>query len=249
MASSNAAPGARLRLERVSLVLGGFTILDDLDLELAAPGFTVIAGPSGSGKSSMLRLCNRLLAPSAGAVRFDGTDLTALDVAVLRRRVGMVFQRPAVFDGSCLDNLAVACPGADRPRYADGLSAVGLDAALLDRSARSLSGGEAQRLCLARTLLTEPEVLLMDEPTSALDVDSRQRIEGLARALADAGRPVLWVTHDLDQARRLGDRLVVLAGGRVQPDDVAEVCLERGTFEGLPPRGAGATGGAGDDHD
>jgi putative ABC transport system ATP-binding protein len=96
---------------------------------------------------------------------------------------------------------------------------VRLDEAFLDRPADDLSGGEAQRMCLARTLVTKPEVLLMDEPTSALDPRARQGLERTSRRLADEGHDLVWVTHDLDQARRLGDHAVVLVGGRVASDD------------------------------
>jgi putative ABC transport system ATP-binding protein len=133
-----------------------------------------------------------------------------------------------VFAGSVADNLAVAeLDHAGAPEsggagpFTAVLERVGLDPALLDRTADDLSGGEAQRVCIARTLLTDPEVLLMDEPTSALDPEHRLVIEARARALADAGTPVVWVTHDLHQARRLADRTVVLVDGRVADDETA----------------------------
>ncbi len=181
----------------------------------------MLVGPSGSGKTTLLRLCNRLEVPSSGRVLLGGDDVADLDPRRLRRRVGMVFQRPVVFAGTVRDNLAVA--GDDQPdgRFAAVLERVGLDPSFLDRTADDLSGGEAQRVCIARTLLTDPEVLLMDEPTSALDPEHRLVIEARARALADAGTPVVWVTHDLDQARRLADRTVVLVDGGVADDETA----------------------------
>jgi putative ABC transport system ATP-binding protein len=163
----------------------------------------------------LLRLLNRLDVPTSGEIRFRGDPLDSLDPLVLRRRVGMVFQRPAPFPGSVRDNLLVADPVAANGSLAAALDAAGLGESFLDRSADDLSGGETQRLCLARTLVTEPEVLLMDEPTSALDRTSRWHLEATARRLADGGRPVLWVTHDLDQADRLADDRVVLIDGHV----------------------------------
>jgi putative ABC transport system ATP-binding protein len=145
-------------------------------------------------------------------VRYRGEDLAARDVLAHRRAVGMVFQAPVVFPGTVADNLAVARP-LDPP--AELLERAGLPASFLDRDASMLSGGEAQRVCLARALATRPAVLLMDEPTSALDPDATAVIEGLTRELADAGTPVVLVTHFAEQAQRLGDRVVRLETGRV----------------------------------
>jgi putative ABC transport system ATP-binding protein len=131
----------------------------------------------------------------------------------------MVFQRPAPFPGTVRDNLLVADPGAGDDELAAALGDARLDRAFLDRSADELSGGEAQRMCLARTLVTRPDALLMDEPTSALDPEARQGLERTARRLADGGRPLVWVTHDLAQADRLADDMVVMVGGHVADED------------------------------
>jgi putative ABC transport system ATP-binding protein len=201
--------------DHVRVDLGGRTVLHLDDLRIADHGITVLAGPSGSGKSTLLRLCNRLEVPSEGTVRFRGTDVAELDPLAHRRRVGMVFQRPATFPGSVRDNLLVACRDADDDLFVDVLGRAGLDADFLPRRADDLSGGEAQRVCLARTLATRPEVLLLDEPTSALDPGPARTLEQLARSLADDGVPLLWVSHDLAQVRRIADEVVVLDGGRV----------------------------------
>jgi putative ABC transport system ATP-binding protein len=177
-------------------------------------GITVLAGPSGAGKSTLLRCCNRLEAPASGTVRFRGDDIATLDPRQHRRRVGMVFQAPVTFAGTVLDNLQVADPGIGPDRGAELLGRVHLDPAMLARDAATLSGGEAQRMVLARCLGTRPEVLLLDEPTSALDGHASQRLEELAHELAAAGLPLLWVTHDLRQMRRLADHLVVVLDGR-----------------------------------
>jgi len=211
-------------LDGVSLAFGGATVLDGVDLTVAGEGITVVAGPSGAGKSMLLRLLNRLEVPTSGEVRYRGRRLDDLDPLALRRQVGMVFQRPAPFPGTVRDNLAVADPEPEggEEAYVAALRDAGLDAGFLDRAADELSGGEAQRMCLARTLVTRPDALLMDEPTSALDPDARRRLERSARALADAGRPLVWVTHDLDQCERLADATVVLVGGRVADDGARE---------------------------
>ena len=195
---------------------GGRRVLAGIDAEVPASGITVLVGPSGSGKSTLLRLCNRLAVPSAGRILFRGEDLAGLEPLAHRRRVGMVFQQPTPFGGSVRDNLRVAAPDKDDAGLGRALQRAHLPAEFLDRPAGELSGGESQRACLARTLVTDPEVLLMDEPTSALDVAARRALEELARELAGGGVPVVWVTHDMGQARRLADWVVVLDAGRVR---------------------------------
>jgi UDP-glucose/iron transport system ATP-binding protein len=187
-------------------------------------GVTVVIGPSGSGKTTLLRLCNRLEVPDAGCVRFRGDDVAGLDPLALRRQVGMVFQRPTVFAGTVRENLAVAAADLDDEGACAALAHADLPPSFLDRPAHELSGGEGQRVCLARTLAAHPEVLLMDEPTSSIDERSTKVLEELARQRAADGTPVVWVTHDLAQMRRLADHVLVLADGRVvhagPPDSV-----------------------------
>jgi putative ABC transport system ATP-binding protein len=182
---------------------------------LDGAGVTAIAGPSGAGKSTLLRLCNRLEAPDAGVVRYRGADLATRDVLAHRREVGMVFQQPVLFAGTVADNLRVAAPDADAGDLGALLERCALDRGFLDRTADELSGGEAQRACLARALATGPRVLLADEPTSALDPAATRTLERLLRRLADDGVPVLLVTHDAEQRRRVADAVLELDEGRV----------------------------------
>ena len=201
--------------ESVSVGPPGTRRLDGLDAKLPDGGLTVIAGPSGSGKSTLLRLCNRLEVPSAGTVRHRGTDIAERDPLELRREVAMVFQRPVTFAGTVRDNLHEADATLDDDACAELLQRAGLAAAFLDRDAGELSGGEAQRACLARALATRPRVLLMDEPTSSLDGDATAVLEELARKLVEDGTPVVWVTHSQEQLERLADYVLLLEGGRV----------------------------------
>ena len=203
-----------LQFDSVSLDVGGTAVLDRVDCRIPEGGITVITGPSGSGKSTLLRMCNRLDVPTSGRVLFRGVDVATVDPVAHRRRVGMVFQRPTPFAGTGADNLAVAGV-TERAEAVALFDRVGLDAALLDEPTDHLSGGEAQRLCLARTLATGGEVLLADECTSSLDAASTTVLETLARRLADAGTTVVWVTHDLDQVERLADHRIVVERGRV----------------------------------
>ena len=174
-----------------------------------------MTGPSGSGNSTLLRLLNRLDDPIAGEIRWHGRSLTDMAPDELRRQVGTVFQRPPLFAGSVLDNFAVALPGIDETRARHVLEHVGLPVELLHRAAADLSGGEAQRMCVARALLTRPSVVLADEPTAALDGEARSTIEELAQQLAAEGTPLIWVSHDTAQLRRLADHVLVIVDGRV----------------------------------
>jgi len=249
----SAAPPARIAVESLVYEVGRGAqaprrILDDVSFGVAPGAVFTILGPSGSGKSTLLRCINRLIEPTAGSVSLDGEDAAGLPVQELRRRVGMVFQTAALFNGTVLDNvlygprlragaagqraraaLAGSGPsgagsmtdtrsraGADRDLAAGLLRRVGLPADFGDKPVAELSGGEAQRVSLARALANEPEVLLLDEPTAALDPTASQVIEDLLmRLAADTDLTFVFVTHDLAQARRIGDHGLLLVDGQV----------------------------------
>jgi putative ABC transport system ATP-binding protein len=213
--------------DRVSVGPPAARRLDALDARLPDGGLTVVAGPSGSGKSTLLRLCNRLETPTEGIVRHRGTDIAERDPLQLRREVAMVFQRPVTFAGTVLDNLREADRDCDERRGGELLERVGLPVAFLARGADDLSGGEAQRACLARALATDPQVMLMDEPTSALDGRAAAVLEQLARRLVDDGTPVVWVTHAEEQMRRLADFALLVVDGRVERSGSAREVLGR----------------------
>jgi putative ABC transport system ATP-binding protein len=175
-------------------------IIQGFSARIPADGLTAMVGPSGAGKSTLLRLLNRLDDPDAGEVLFEGRDVRSYDVLELRRRVQYVGQVPVTFAGTVADNV-----GPETPQL---LARVGLDVALAARDADRLSVGEAQRMCLARSLARHPECLLLDEPTSALDTIAKAGIEGLIRSLADDGLTVVMVTHDPRQANELADRVL-----------------------------------------
>lgn len=211
----DAAGGTSFSLRGVVVERDGRRILGPFDLDLPRQGPIAISGPSGAGKSSLLRLLDRLDAPAAGTIELDGEPLAALEPTALRRRVAMVFQRPVVLPGTVADNLREADPGLTDAQVASALERVALDPDLAGRDARDLSGGEAQRMGLARSLATRPEIVLFDEPTSSLDADSARAIEQLACGLEADGITTIWVTHDADQIERIARHVVRIADGDV----------------------------------
>ncbi len=186
-------------------------------------GVTVIAGPSGAGKSTALRLCNALEVPDSGSLSYRGEPIGSMDPLLLRRRVAMVFQRATALPGSVADNLRVGARNVTPGQISTVLDRVGLEGTE-ERDARELSGGETQRMAMARSLITEPEYLLFDEATTSLDPAATSKIEALALGLAEEGISSAWVTHDLDQMRRLAHHLIILVDGALaQQGDLDDV--------------------------
>ena len=202
-----------LTLAEVVVERGGTRVLDGVSATLAQGVCTAVVGPSGSGKSTLLRLLDRLLEPTSGTVTLHGRPLPSYDVLELRRRVGLVQQVPVVLEATVLEDLRVGRAVTDDEARAL-LERVALPVGL-DRDTRDLSGGEAQRLCLARALAVEPEVVLLDEPTSALDPAAARAVEDVVAGLVADGLTVVLVSHDAQQARRLAQDVVVLEAGRV----------------------------------
>ncbi|GAC1326021.1 MAG: phosphate ABC transporter ATP-binding protein [Mycobacteriales bacterium] len=198
---------------------------------ITAGGCTALVGPSGAGKSTLLRLLDRLEEPDDGQVRFHGQPLRSYEVLDLRRRVGLVQQVAVVLGETVLDDLRVGRPDLDRAEAQALLERVGLGAEFLDRRSGSLSGGEAQRVCLGRALAVGPEVLLLDEPTSALDSFAAAAVERVVRALVAEGLTAVLVSHDLRQARRLADHVLVLDAGALVAAGPTEELFEGATDE------------------
>jgi tungstate transport system ATP-binding protein len=211
----DAAPLLPLVLDRVSFDAGGRRILDGVNETIERGPRTVVLGPNGAGKSVLLRLCHGLLAPTAGAVRWSSPDRVRAP-----RRQAMVFQRPVLLRRSVFANLAFALRiagigAAERDRRAwAALARVGLTA-FAHRPARVLSGGEQQRLALARAWMLEPEVLFLDEPTANLDPGATREIEAIVQSIHESGTKIVLVTHNLGQAQRLGDEVLFLDRGRL----------------------------------
>ena len=204
--------------------VGDANRIDGIDLELPARSLTVVMGPNGSGKSLLLRLLHGLIEPTAGLVLWGGQPL---DEAV-RRRQTLVFQRPVLLRRSVAANIrfALKLRGTDSSeRVEAALEEVGL-ADRARQSARLLSGGEQQRLALARALALDPQVLFLDEPTANLDPFATAAIESIVARTHERGTKVVMVTHDIGQARRLADDVVFLNHGRVVEHTPAQVFFE-----------------------
>jgi tungstate transport system ATP-binding protein len=201
-----------LRAEGLGFSAGVIAILSDVSLTLEAGSPSIIVGPNGAGKSVLLRLLHGLLAPSTGRVLWAG------DAA---RRQAMVFQRPVLLRRSVLANavyplkLAGVAAAEREPRARAALEMVGL-AALADRPARRLSGGEQQRLARARAAALSPEVLFLDEPCASLDPTATRAVEEIVGTLAARGTKIVMTTHDLGQARRLAGEVLFLNRGRLR---------------------------------
>ena len=211
----------RIEARGITRKAGGKVLLRGVSMEIPAGGVSVVIGPNGAGKTTLLRILGMLDRPSTGLMVYDGQAADGLGVrgrTALRRRIGFVFQQPLLLTGTVLANMRHALALRKRPfeevRVEAALAAVGL-AGKKGLDVRVLSGGEKQRLQLARAMLLDPEVLLADEPTSNLDPLSTRYIEDQLLALARAGRTVILATHNIVQARLLGGRLFFLNNGEI----------------------------------
>lgn len=209
----------------------GDTILSKVNADIPRGVIMGVIGPSGSGKSTFLRALNRLWEPPSGTVFLDGHDICDLDVLGLRRRVGMLFQLPVLFEGTVADNVRYG-PQLRGKKLTDDevyrlLTLADLDNSFFSKSGAELSVGQAQRVALARTLANEPEVLLLDEPTSALDPISTQNIEDvLVKLKEEKGMTIVMVSHSIKQIQRVADVVCLLVDGEIveilNPDQLSE---------------------------
>lgn len=212
-----------IRVEGISKRYASTQALDKVTMEIPPGKTTVLLGPSGSGKSTLLRHLNRMLEPDGGRVLIDGADASSLDPIQLRRRMGYVVQGVGLFPHlSVRENIGLVPSLLGWPkeriasRTAELLSLVRLPREYADRYPRQLSGGEAQRVGVARALAADPPVLLMDEPFGALDIQTRDALQTeFLRIQGELKKTVVFVTHDVAEAVRVGDILALLKGGRL----------------------------------
>jgi len=198
----------------IDVTLGGRKVLDGFDLQVPPGRVTGLLGPSGTGKSTLLRALVRFIDIDAGTITLDGTDIEALDARELRCRVGLVAQTPVMLPGTVADNLRYGVPDLTAEDLARALADADLAPSFADRVAGDLSGGERARVALARALTRGPQLLLLDEPTAALDHDTAEHIGATLRRLRDSGLGVCVTTHDLAFADAWVDRRVDLERGR-----------------------------------
>lgn len=220
-----------LSIQDLQLNRRGKIVLRDVNLEVAAGELLVVIGPSGSGKSSLLRCINRLNDIAAGAIQLDGRSIYDMPVTELRSKVGMIFQKTAAFEGSVADNIAfgTALRGKQlsREKVLELMRQASLDLELIDQPAGTLSGGQEQRLAIARALALDPSLLLLDEPTSSLDPIATGRVEeSLLRLRRETGLTMVWVSHSIEQARRIGSRVLLLDEGRIVREGTVEAMLD-----------------------
>jgi osmoprotectant transport system ATP-binding protein len=210
--------------------------VDDLSLEIPAGCFCVLVGPSGGGKTTALKMVNRLIPYDAGEIRIDGRDIQQLPLTDLRRGIGYVIQQIGLFPHMTIGENIGTVPrllGWDKRRIRDRsvelLELVGLDAADAGRYPSQLSGGQRQRVGLARALAADPPLLLMDEPFGALDPITRHRLQmELRRLHRDVGKTIVFVTHDIDEAILMGDRIAILReGGVLAQYDTPDAILDQ----------------------
>jgi putative ABC transport system ATP-binding protein len=210
----------------VGLSKSGRVILKDIDWAIPECGISTLLGPSGSGKTSVLRLLNRLDDPSSGRISYNSEPVCSCDLQSLRREVGMVFQRQELFEGTVEDNILFGprLHGMDIDLGAT-LDLVGLDPSVLSRDVSTLSGGQCQKVTIARALAVGPRVLLLDEPTTGLDPSATLQIEALVKQLVKKlGLTCVFVTHNIEQAERVGDRAVLLIDGqKVEEGPIGEI--------------------------
>jgi putative ABC transport system ATP-binding protein len=219
----------KFELKNVSKSKNGNPILKNINLKFLSANKYILVGPSGAGKTTLLRLLNRMDDPTTGDIFIDEQNILEIPVIQLRRKVGMVFQIPVTFDGTVRDNLMVPYelgiietpPDDSEIKQVLKLSELKVD--FLERRASDLSVGEKQRLSIARTLMNEPEVLLLDEPTSALDHTSAMSLLGSISQLNNLiGITVIMVTHQLAHARFFGGQIIQIDNGVIVEEGLPE---------------------------
>ena len=227
-AAQNSA--AVLRTAGLSRSIDGKPIVHDVNISVNQGEVVAIVGSSGAGKSSLLRLLNRLDEPTAGTVYLDGQDYHQIAPCELRHRVGMVMQAPNLFPGTVAENIRFG-PRVHGQELPDStleqlLARVDLPG-YAERTVDKLSGGEAQRVSLARTLANSPQILLLDEPTAALDDATKHEVESLIDDIIHEQHiTCLLVTHDMDQAKRFARRILVMRAGQIEKDGSLEEELD-----------------------
>jgi putative ABC transport system ATP-binding protein len=213
-----------LELKNVSYIKEGKTILNNISLKVEEWDFISIIGASGSGKSTMLKLCSHLISPTSGEILYREKDMMYYEPVLLRREISYCVQSGGLFGRTVEDNLSFPYEarglGMERAAVISMLARFGLAADVLKEENKNLSGGEKQRVALVRTLLLKPKVVLLDEVTSSLDVENTLIIEQIIRELNESGTTILWITHSPEQSRRLANKLLTVENGQIKSLEV-----------------------------
>lgn len=221
-------------IQNLCLTRGKQQVLKNVSITIADGDVLLIIGPSGGGKSSLLRCINRLAEIDSGKIIIDGVSIYDQPVIELRRKIGMMFQKTAPFEGTIADNItygpALIGDNLSRERILELMKMASLPADLIDKPASELSGGQEQRLGIARALANNPSILLLDEPTSALDPIATHHVEeSLLELRKKLGLTMIWVSHSIEQARRVGNRVLLLDEGCVLREDSVSAMLHPAT--------------------
>ncbi len=203
---------------------GKKNILEDISLKVEYGDFISIVGPSGGGKSTLLKLVSNLISPSEGSISFKNKDIMQYSPLEVRQQCAYCYQLPYLFGNTVLENLAfpyeIRGKKINFDKINELLSLFKMDKSYTYKNVAKLSGGEKQRLALIRTLIFKPEVLLLDEITSALDVDNTLIVEKIIKDLNQKGTTILWVTHNLDQSKKYANKLLTIKNGKIQSLEV-----------------------------
>lgn len=215
---------ALLDLSNISYIVKDKAIIRDVSLAINEGDYITIVGPSGSGKSTLLKLCSDLISPTSGRITYNGQDLTAIDPESYRKEVGYCFQRPYLFAKTVRRNILFPYdirgmkPDMERIKYLFDLLHMPLE--YLERRNDKLSGGEMQRICLIRSLIFEPKVLLLDEVTSALDSVNTSIVEEVIDELHNKGMTIVSITHSEEQSLRKANRRITIVDGTLAKEEV-----------------------------
>lgn len=220
-----------IRFDHVSKVYGDHTVLRDFNLDIAKGEFVTVIGSSGSGKTTMMKMINGLLAPTQGTIYIDGKDISKENQTLLQRNIGYVIQGIGLFPHMSVRKNIAYVPELlnkrDKQRTARAverlIKVVGLEEEMLERYPSELSGGQRQRVGIARSLAANPEILLMDEPFGAVDEITRKMLQAeIARIHKELGVTIVFITHDIKEALKLGSRVLVMSDGKIEQIGTAE---------------------------
>lgn len=209
-----------LKLEDVSYINGQKNILNKINFDIHKGDFISIVGPSGGGKSTLLKLCCHLISPSSGRILYNNKDLNDYNPTILRREIAYCFQTPILFGESVLDNLKfpyqIRNIKYDEEHIKNLLLKFKLNIELLKSEIKNLSGGEKQRIALIRAMLFKPQIILLDEITSSLDVENTIIVETIIKSFNDEGITILWVTHNPMQSRKYANKVLRIEQGEIK---------------------------------